>query len=66
MLAAKALGLADEAEQPLRVTSREGRHCLSRIRRITYGRERRAGAASVRRKRPGRRRRAGRLRRRRT
>jgi hypothetical protein len=38
IVAVKALSLADEAEQPLRVTSRECRHSPSKIRRFTYGR----------------------------
>ena len=47
VVAAEALGLADEAEQPLRVTSRECRHGHPKIRRITNGNHRRAGVAWV-------------------
>src|SRR5829696_10374818 len=37
MIAAEALPLGDEAEQPLRIARRECRHGSHRIRRTTYG-----------------------------
>jgi len=40
LVAADAIRLGDEAKQPLRIATREDRHGLPKIRRMTNGRER--------------------------